>query len=111
MKKLILVGCMLTLAACSSNDDSDATDANIGEMDNGEMMVPANPEAIFVTPDMIEFQETLFPGVSLALAFSNETLGSHETFVQVAAGGAIPPHMHTEGTYSKDVTTGIMRLF
>jgi len=63
-------------------------------------MVPVNPNAVFVTPDMVEFQDTPFPGVSLATAFSNETLGSHETFVQVEAGGAIPPHMHTEGTYS-----------
>jgi len=132
MKKLILASCMLSLAACSSDDDDAAVvenDAN--QMDNGvmmvdamdsddmmmvdgmmmvdAMMVPANPDAVFVLADEVAFGETGFDGVELAQAFSNDETGSHETFVRVAAGGAIPPHMHSQGTFSV-VVNGPMEI-
>ena len=113
MKHILAISCMLALVACSSDDDdAPVTDADAGSMmdstanaDTDSMMdttavVDANPEAVFVTPDMVDFQDTPFPGVALAQAFSDPMDGSHETFVRVAAGGAIPPHTHPEGTYS-----------
>jgi len=97
MKLNILLGsCMIALTGCGT----------VGTADRGipggsdRVVVAADPAAVFVTREMIEFQDTPFPGVALANAFNNETNGSHETFVRVAAGGAIPPHLHTEGTYS-----------
>ena len=100
MKYLALAGCVIALAGCSSNDDNGVTVGPIVDADVDGITVAANPDAVFVTPERVEFQDTPFPGVALANAFSNEDLGSHETFVRVAAGGEIPPHMHTEGTYS-----------
>ncbi len=106
MKHLIALSCIIALAGCSSSDDDSSamtntdTDMETGGMVDTGTMVAADPAAVFVTPDMVEFQDTPFPGVALAQAFSDPMDGSHETFVQVAAGGAIPPHFHTEGTYS-----------
>lgn len=109
MKKIVIASCMLGVIGCSSSDDDESeglptimsgADGDGVEMTDTGMMVAANPEAVFVTREMVEFQDTPFPGVALAQAFSNETSGSHETFVRVAAGGAIPPHMHSQGTYS-----------
>lgn len=98
MKKTIALTCLLTLAACSDNDSDSIVD-NVDDTDMQESVI-ANPDALFVTPDQVVFQDTPFPGVQLAQAFSNEATGAHETFVRVAASGAIPPHMHTQGTYS-----------
>lgn len=107
-KKLLIASSVIAVIGCSSDDD-DATEMDVvmsgADMTDVSMMgsdtdVEANADAIFVTPDMVAFQDTPFDGVQLAQAFSNAETGSHETFVKVAAGGAIPPHMHTEGTYS-----------
>ena len=104
-KKLLITSVALVVVGCSSNDDDSSnleTDMTAGGMasTDGDMVIMANPEAVFVTPDRVDFQDTPFPGVQLAQAFSNAESGAHETFVKVAAGGAIPPHMHSEGTYS-----------
>ena len=106
MKHLIALSCIVALAGCSSSDDDSSaitdadTDVETGGMVDTGTIVAVDPAAVFVTPDMVEFQDTPFPGVALAQAFNDPMDGSHETFVQVAAGGAIPPHFHTEGTYS-----------
>jgi len=93
MKKLILASCVTILVGCSSDDDADVVAP-------GEIPVAANPDAVFMPADMISFQDTPFSGVQLANAFNDETTGAHETFIKVAAGGAIPPHTHSQGTYS-----------
>jgi len=89
----------------------NTTDSSVMTPDTmmGDAMVMANPEAVFVTPEMVNFQDTPFPGVQLANAFSNDNSGSHETFVKVEAGGEIPPHTHTQGTYSM-VFSGPMQI-
>jgi|GEM_PF-1934791 len=102
MKMAVIAGCMIALVGCSSDDD-DADAGNVDAVDStvdGGVVVPANADALFMTPEMVEFQDTPFPGVALAQAFSDPMDGSHETFVRVAANGAIPPHTHPEGTYS-----------
>ena len=106
IRNIVLASCLIALVGCSSDDDDDTsadavTDSTIDEdmMDTG-VMVPADANAVFMTAEMVDFQDTPFPGVQLAQAFSDETTGAHETFVRVAAGGAIPPHTHSQGTYS-----------
>ena len=106
MKKILIASCMIALVSCGSDDDDDSdagvvTDSmmDTGMMDTG-IVVPADADAVFMTPEMVSFQDTPFPGVQLGQAFSDETTGAHETFVRVAAGGAIPPHTHSQGTYS-----------
>ena len=111
LKKVLLASCLVTVAGCSSDDDDSdmntgMTDINMvdnGMTDNGMTdtdVIPANPDAVFVTPDMVAFADTPFSGVALGPAFNNDETGAHETFVRVAAGGAIPPHTHPEGTWS-----------
>jgi len=87
MKHIIALSCMLTLAACSSEDDSLVIDIETDEDSividvDPDDVVAADPVAVFVTPEMIDFQDTPFPGVALAQAFSDPMDGSHETFVQ-----------------------------
>lgn len=94
MKTMVIACSLLSVAGCASNSNV----RSIGVSDKNS--IAANSEAVFVTPDRVEFQDTPFPGVALANAFSNDSTGAHETFVKVSAGGAIPPHMHTQGTYS-----------
>jgi len=116
MKYITLACCMVALAGCSSSDDDgsltdlDSSDSDVVDVTEVDVMaVAANPDAVFVTPEGVNFQETPFQGVELANAFSNDDTGSHETFVRVAAGGEIPPHMHTQGTYSV-VVSGPMEI-
>jgi len=116
MKYITFACCMVALAGCSSSDDDgsltdlDSNDSDVVDVTEVDVMaVAANPDAVFVTPEGVNFQETPFPGVELANAFSNDDTGSHETFVRVAAGGEIPPHMHTQGTYSV-VVSGPMEI-
>jgi len=89
MKNAIVVGCMLALVGCADQNSSNI---------NSE--VAANPDAIFVTPEKVGFGDSGLPGVQLATAFGDAGTGPHETFIKVAAGGFIPPHTHTQGTYS-----------
>lgn len=101
-KKALIASCVFVLVGCGSDDDDSGgpdnamTDTGMTDADT----ISANAEAVFVTANMVEFQDTPFPGVALGPAFSNDATGAHETFVRVAAGGAIPPHMHTQGTWS-----------
>ena len=107
-KQALIAGCVFVLVACGSDDD-DSGGPNTGMTDAGMMTdsemtetdtVAANADTAFITAGMVVFQDTPFPGVALVPAFSNDVTGAHETFVRVTAGGAIPPHMHTQGTWS-----------
>lgn len=100
MKKFILLLSLLALAACSDNDDDGNIDTAVVNVTTDADFVAVNPDAVFVTRDMVEFVDTPFEGVALGPAFSQEGTGAHETFVRVSANGFIPPHTHTEGTYS-----------
>ncbi|MBX2886476.1 MAG: DUF4437 domain-containing protein [Granulosicoccus sp.] len=89
-KKFLLPCCVLVVVGCGGGNDDNSIDID----------TDGNADAVFVTREMVSFQDTPFPGVQLAQAFSNDDTGSHETFVRVSAGGAIPPHIHSQGTWS-----------
>ena len=75
MKHLIALSCIVALAGCSSSDDDSSaitdadTDVETGGMVDTGTIVAVDPAAVFVTPDMVEFQDTRFR-VSLLLKLS-----------------------------------------
>ncbi len=69
----------------------------------GGQVVPADPDAVWLTPENLTYVEVMPGVVSFASAYGDWMTGAHGTFAKVTAGAGLPSHSHMMSVHAVNI--------